>query len=184
MGLGRGYEGQDCSLARSLELIGERWTLLVVRDAFFGVRRFRDFVAHLDVPRAVLASRLHDLVQAGVLQKQPCGQGSAREEYVLTAMGRELWPAVYALSQWGERYLTTGGRRRVFRHAECGTGLDAAGNCPHCGRWIAVDEIEVLPGPGLNLQGRTDAVSLELRLPHRLLTPLQTRPELEQPEAE
>src|SRR6201996_7486183 len=95
MALPKDYTGEGCSLARALEVVGERWTLLIVRDAFFGVRRFSDFAAHLDIPRAVLTHRLAALVGAGVLAAAPGPHG--HDEYSLTAKGLDLWPVVRSL---------------------------------------------------------------------------------------
>ena len=100
MPLGTDYPGQSCSLARTLEIVGERWTLLILRDLFFGVRRFTDLQRHLDIPRAVLTSRLNALVEEGVVERRPYQAG--RDEFVLTACGEELWPAVHSLMQWGD----------------------------------------------------------------------------------
>jgi DNA-binding HxlR family transcriptional regulator len=172
MPLGNGYAGQDCSLARALELVGERWTPLVLRDAFFGVRRYGDFRAHLDIPRAVLSDRLRTLVAAGVLAKEPYSE--SREEYVLTDIGRQLWPVLYSLSMWGERNLpAVDGPRRLFAHAACGTRLGPGGGCPACGTTPEPAELEIRPGPGADLR-RTDPVSVALRRPHRMLTPLES----------
>jgi DNA-binding HxlR family transcriptional regulator len=170
MALGTDYGGQDCSLARALELVGERWTPLILRDAFVGVRRYRDFLDHLDIPRAVLAARLQALVDAGVLTKERYQDSPPRDEYVLTAMGRELWPALHLLSQWGERHLSEHGPRRVYTHLPCGSRLEA-GACPACGT-VRPEDVEVRPGPGAGTT-RTDAVSVALRQPHRLLDPLR-----------
>lgn len=170
--LGRYYEGQDCSLARALELLGERWTMLLVRDAFYGVRRYADFLAHLDIPRAVLADRLRTLTEAGVLARRRYSDSPPRDEYVLTDRGRELWAPFYLLSQWGERHLSAAGPRRLFAHADCGTLLDPTGACPRCGRLAPPEEIEMRPGPGQQDDHRTDPVSQALRRPHRLLQPL------------
>src|SRR5690349_4757082 len=95
--LGKDYEGQDCALARALEVVGERWTLLIIRDAFYGVQRFSDFQAHLDIPRAILAQRLNGLVDTGILERSPDVAHAGRQLYRLTAAGRELWPALHAL---------------------------------------------------------------------------------------
>src|SRR5260370_17135125 len=94
MALPNDYPGQACSLARSLEIIGERWTLLIVRDAFWGVRRFADFLDHLRLPRAVLSSRLKTLTAAGVMTRVA---GERHLEYELTEKGRPLWPALLSL---------------------------------------------------------------------------------------
>lgn len=173
MPLGRDYAGQDCAIARALEVIGERWTMLVLRDCFYGVRRFADLRAHLDIPRAVLANRLDGLVDAGVLERQPYAPG--RDEYVLTEAGIALWPTLYALWRWGDRYATPAdGAHRAFAHAACPTGpagdVDAAGRCPACGAVPPPGELEVRPV--VVSTRRDDPVSLALRRPHRLLTPV------------
>ena len=113
MPLGTDYPRQSCSLARTLEIVGERWTLLILRDLFFGVRRFTDLQRHLDIPRAVLTSRLNALVEAGVVERRPYSAG--RDELHLTECGEELWPSVHALMQWGERHRSPAGPRRAVR---------------------------------------------------------------------
>lgn len=170
MPLGTDYARQDCSLARALEYVGERWTMLILRDAFLGVRRFSDFQAHLDISRAVLTTRLDALVTDGLLSRT----GSGHPEYELTETGEALWPAMYALLQWGDHLTTPGAPRRLYRHVGCGeVGLD--GHCASCGRAPAVRDIEVRPGPGADPTLRDDPVSVALRRPHRLLEPLALR---------
>ncbi|HEV7649908.1 MAG TPA: helix-turn-helix domain-containing protein [Actinophytocola sp.] len=171
MALGREYERQNCALARALEVVGERWTILVLRDLFFGVRRFTDLQAHLDIPRAVLTDRLTRLVDEGVLTRTEYRRG--RHEYTLTPHGRELWPTLFALSTWGERHNSPDGPRRIFSHAPCKADLVPSGQCPSCGELPPPEEIDIRPGPGLGRE-RTDQVSIALREPHRLLTPLRT----------
>ena len=165
MPLGNDYAGQSCSMARTLEIVGERWTLLIVRDLLFGVRRFTELQRHLDIPRAVLAGRLATLEEQGIVDR--AGRG-----YVLSERGLDLWPAVHALMQWGERHCTDGRPRRVFLHAACGKELDASGACPACGREPEAAELETRPGPGAGPPLREDPVSVKLREPHRLLQPL------------
>jgi DNA-binding HxlR family transcriptional regulator len=167
--LGKDYEAQDCSLARALGVIGERWTLLIVRDAFYGVRRFNDFHAHLDIPRAVLADRLAGLVEDGVLERRPDPEHAGRHLYELTAAGRDLWPALYALLIWGDRYRHP--NSRVFKHAACGTTLDDRGHCATCGLTPDPDDILTEPRQG-RARTRTDKVAIALRTPHRLLEPI------------
>ncbi|HEY7483091.1 MAG TPA: helix-turn-helix domain-containing protein [Streptosporangiaceae bacterium] len=169
MALGKDYEGQDCNLARALELIGERWTLLVVRDALYGVRRFGDFQAHLDIPRAVLAERLQHLVQAGVLEKRRYQPSPPRDEYVLTGMGQELWPVVFTLSRWAKRHLPHAHSDRIYRHIACGTELGAMAVCPVCEVAVPAGDVEMSPGSGT---ARLDHVSRALDRPHRLLQPV------------
>ena len=118
--LGKDYVGQDCGIARALEVIGERWTLLIVRDALYGVRRFRDFQAHLDVPKAVLSDRLSGLVEHGILERRPDPHHAGRSLYELTEAGRELWPVLHALVVWGDHNNLP--NSRLFRHDVCGTG--------------------------------------------------------------
>ncbi len=167
--LGNQYERQECSLARTLEVVGERWTLLIVRDAFYGVQRFNDFQAHLDIPRAVLADRLEGLVQDGVLDRLPDPAHAGRHLYELTDAGRELWPALHALLVWGGHHRQP--NSRAFKHAVCGTELDDAGRCPECAVTPAPDQIVIAPRRGRGL-GRTDPVSVALRSEHRLLAPI------------
>lgn len=163
MALGKDYAAQDCSLARALEVVGERWTLLIVRDAFYGVRRFSDFLAHLDVPRAVLSARLQSLVESGVLAKDG-------HDYVLTGMGKELWPVVHTLARWGEEHLSAE-PCRLFVHAGCGGRVGTDGVCPACGHRVPLEDMEIHAGPGA--RHRDDPVSRLLRTPHRLLEPLR-----------
>jgi DNA-binding HxlR family transcriptional regulator len=169
--LGKDYENQDCALARTLEVVGERWTLLIVRDAFYGVRRFNDFQAHLDIPKAVLSDRLAGLVDEDILERRPDPGHAGRHLYELTPAGRDLWPVLNALLAWGGRHRHT--NSRLFRHAACGTRLDDAGNCPQCGVTPAPEDIVTERRRG---RGRTrrDPVSVALREPHRLLEPLET----------
>ncbi|WP_137992109.1 winged helix-turn-helix transcriptional regulator [Streptomyces vilmorinianum] len=174
MPLPRDYSGQTCALARSMEIIGERWTLLIVRDAFYGVRRFGEFAVHLGLPRAVLTDRLSTLTQAGVLERLP--DTGRREVYGLTPKGVALWPAVRALTSWGEEfYAAGGGPRRVFRHATDDAPIAGDGRCTGCGAPVPVGDILVTPGPGLApVAEDADPVTAALARPHRLLQPLLT----------
>jgi DNA-binding HxlR family transcriptional regulator len=172
MTLPKEYAGERCSLARALEVVGERWTLLIVRDAFFGVRRFGDFAAHLDIPRAVLTSRLAALVEAGVLALVPGGHG--HDEYALTGQGRDLWPVIRSLLVWGDEYYSEAGPRRVFRHAGDNGDVPPDGVCEACGDVVDSADLVVAPGPGLAaIPAKADPVSVALNTPHRLLEPLR-----------
>ena len=167
--LGKDYERQDCAIARALEVIGERWTLLIVRDALYGVRRFSDFHAHLDVPKAVLSERLTSLVEHGIMERRPDPDHAGRSLYQLTTAGRDLWPVLHAMLVWADNHDFPNSRR--FVHLPCGTELDPAGACPRCALTPAVDEIVMEPRRGRrNL--RDDPVAVALREPHRLLEPL------------
>jgi len=169
--LGSDYAGQDCSIARALEVVGERWTLLIVRDAFLGVRRFNDFQAHLDIPRAVLADRLRHLVEASVLERAPDPDDGRRTVYRLTPAGIELWPVLFALLTWGGRHGRRPATRRRFQHATCGGELDAHGRCPRCGVVPGAADVITMRVPGP--EQREDPVSVALRAPRRLLAPLE-----------
>ena len=104
--LKRDYQGQDCSIARALEIVGERWTLLIVRDAFRGLRRFEEFQANLGIARNVLTDRLNRLVAEGILERVLYHEKPERYEYQLTAKGRDLNIALAGLRQWGDQYLS------------------------------------------------------------------------------
>lgn len=174
MALGIDYARQDCSLARALELVGERWTLLIVRDCFFGVRRFGDFRIHLDISKAVLAQRLGALVDAGLLERRARTFEGGHENYVPTPALERLWPAIFALSYWGEEQTAKpAGKRRKFMHAPCGTDLGPLGMCPECGVAPGPHDIDTDIGPGYDPDTRSDEVSMQLRTRRRLLTPLR-----------
>lgn len=169
--LGKDYQRQDCSLARALEVIGERWTLLIVRDAFYGVRRFNDFQVHLDIPKAVLSDRLSGLADDGILERRRDPDHAGRHIYELTPAGRDLWPVLHALLVWGGHHRSP--NSRTFQHATCGTPLDDAGRCPTCQLTPGPEDIVTEPRPGRGTL-RDDPVSAALRAPHRLLDPVET----------
>jgi len=169
--LGTGYAQQDCNLARALEVVGERWTMLVLRDCFYGVRRFGDLLAHLDISRAVLTDRLASLVAAGVLERRVEGGYPA---YGLTEAGIALWPTLYGLLRWGARYAPGAGPPpRTFVHGVCETELDENGRCPRCGRLPRPEDVVTVPAAG-STTDRSDPVSRALLEPRRLLSPLET----------
>jgi DNA-binding HxlR family transcriptional regulator len=171
--LGKDYVAQDCALARALEVVGERWTLLILRDAFYGVRRFNDFQAHLDIPKAVLSDRLSGLVEDGILERRLDPEHAGRHLYELTDAGRDLWPTLYALLMWGSRHRAP--NSRVFKHAACGTPLDEYGHCAACGVIPGAQDVLVEPRRGPRRRARrNDPVAIALRMPHRLLEPIET----------
>ncbi|NGN67157.1 helix-turn-helix transcriptional regulator [Streptomyces sp. A7024] len=168
MALGKDYVTQECGIARALEIVGERWTLLVLRDAFYGVRRYNDFLTHLGIPRAVLATRLQALTDAGVMEKRAGEHG--RHEYVLTEAAYGLWPALHALRVWG-RDLTGSDPVYVFTHAACGTELGAYGECPECAVPVPPVEVAMRRGSGVP-KDPEHPVNRALEQPRRLLDPL------------
>ncbi|MET9002844.1 helix-turn-helix domain-containing protein [Amycolatopsis sp. Hca4] len=170
MALPSTYADRNCSVARALEVLGERWTLLIVRDAFYGVRRFGDFATQLGIPRAVLTSRLKLLVREGVLVRDD----EARPvEYRLTGKGVELWPILRAMMAWGDAHYSPAGEKRTLRHDRDGGLLDHEGRCRECGESVAVPETRIEPGPGFEpANPNPDPVSALLNTPRRLLEPL------------
>jgi DNA-binding HxlR family transcriptional regulator len=147
--LQRDYPGQVCSIARSLEVIGERWTLLIVRDAVVGAERFEEFQTSLGIATNVLANRLRLLCDEGVLERTPDPDRPGRPKYTLTPKGRELAPALIALMKWGDRhYPSPGGPPRLTLHVGCGGDVGADLHCTRCGQPVGRGEIELPPGPG------------------------------------
>jgi DNA-binding HxlR family transcriptional regulator len=147
--LGRDYAGQTCSIARTLEVIGERWTMLIVRDVFLGLRRFDDIQADLGIARNVLAARLERLVETGVLEKARYQERPPRHEYRLTDKGRDLWPVIVELVQWGDRHAPgPDGPPVVYRHRDCGGALGSGRVCGTCGAVVERSGVFVEPGPG------------------------------------
>jgi DNA-binding HxlR family transcriptional regulator len=142
------YEGQNCSIARSLELIGERWTLLIIREAFLGTRRFDDFQRALGVARNVLQTRLERLVEEGILRRVQYQERPARFEYRLTDKGIDLWPVLVALLQWGDRHAAPDGPPVVLRHRDCGGELDDRRRCVRCGAELGARDVVGVAGPG------------------------------------
>ena len=135
-----------CSIAASLGIVGDRWTILILRDAFRGLRRFDEFRRDLDIPRAVLADRLRRLVDAGVMTKREYQDRPVRHEYRLTRMGIELSPILVALMQWGDRWLSEDGAPTLLVHEPCGTEVDLGFHCWTCERSFPPTEISSRPG--------------------------------------
>lgn len=145
--LKRDYEGQNCSIARALEVVGERWTLLIVRDAFLGLRRFDQFQQSLGIARNVLTDRLNRLVEEGILERVRYSERPERYEYRLTAKGRELNIALAGLRQWGDRYLSDKPPHLLRRKAD-GKPVVAA-LVPKGADVLRLEDVESVPGPGL-----------------------------------
>jgi DNA-binding HxlR family transcriptional regulator len=147
--LQRGYPNQVCSIARSLEVVGERWTLLILRDAVLGMTRFEEFQADLGIASNVLTDRLKWLCDEGVLERVADPDRPGRPKYVLTSKGSELGPALILLMKWGDRhYPAPKGPPRLTLHVGCGGSIGADLRCDRCGRQPAPGEIDLAPGPG------------------------------------
>jgi DNA-binding HxlR family transcriptional regulator len=144
------FADMNCTLARSLEVVGEWWTLLILRDCFLGVRRFDDFRRRLGISRNVLSERLDKLVADGILERRPYQDNPVRCEYRLTDKGRDLWPVIVTLRQWGDRWLAGDGQEpAVMIHEPCGQATTAVLHCEACGEPIGPRQVRIEPGPGL-----------------------------------
>jgi DNA-binding HxlR family transcriptional regulator len=146
--------------------VGERWTLLIMRDAFYGARRFSDFRSHLGIPKAVLADRLAFLVEQGVLTKESA-------EYELTVTGKQLWPMIWSMITWGNENYLEKPNRRTYRHAECRGAIGPDRSCQRCGRVPDVGDLVAHPPQRPRDPHRDDPVSRALRRPHRMLEPIR-----------
>jgi DNA-binding HxlR family transcriptional regulator len=138
------YSGQSCALARALEIIGERWTLLIVRDAFHGLSRYDEFLTSLGISTNILSARLQKLVEQGVFEKT-----AARGRYRLTKKGRDLFPVVLTLMAWADRHEPgPDGPEVLILHKACGHDAGGSLRCEHCGKAVGLDDLHVVPVPG------------------------------------
>lgn len=147
--LRRDYPGLDCSVAKALEVIGERWSLLIVRAVMHGNRRFGEMQESLGIARNVLSARLERLVEEDILERRAYQESPPRYEYFLTQKGLDLWPALIALLNWGDRYSPSpDGPRRLIVHKECGGTVSERGICEKCGKILTARDARQVPGPG------------------------------------
>ena len=147
--LPRTYEDQNCSIARALEVLGDRWTILVMREAFMRVRRFEDFQRNLGIARNVLTDRLGRLVEEGILKRVPYQDRPARFEYRLTDKGVDLWPVLVSLMKWGDRHSPAdAGPPTLILHRDCGGEVDERFRCERCGADVDARSAEATRGPG------------------------------------
>ena len=141
------FAEMNCSVAQSLEAVGEWWTLLIIRDALLGITRFDEFSARLGISRNILTQRLETLVAQDILVKQAYQHNPVRYDYRLTEKGRDLWGVIDALRQWGDCW-TTDEPPVVIRHLGCGHIVDVVPTCPECGEVVRVDAVRAERGPG------------------------------------
>ncbi|MDA3650109.1 helix-turn-helix transcriptional regulator [Saccharopolyspora indica] len=147
--LGRTYDTQVCSAARALEAVGERWSLLIVRDVLFaGATRFADF-QRLGIATNVLAKRLDALVDSGILERRPGADHSDRGGYAATRKGLDLAPVIIALTQWGDRWAAPDGPPILYRHTGCGGPIVERTTCSNCGEITDLAQVHVVHGPGM-----------------------------------
>lgn len=137
----------NCSIARSVAVIGDRWTLMILRDGFLGVRRFEDFERRLGISRSVIADRLKHLVDEGVLRREPYQDNPVRHEYRLTPKGLDLHPVIMAIVHWGDVHAAgEAGPPMIHRHKACGCDFHAVQVCSECGEPVTARDVEVRAG--------------------------------------
>ncbi|MBZ2199523.1 winged helix-turn-helix transcriptional regulator [Occultella gossypii] len=148
--LGKTYESQVCSISRTLEMVGERWSLLIIRNAAFaGMTRFGEFRRSLGIATNVLQSRLDGFVEHGLMERRPSPEQPTVPEYVLTDKGSDLVPALVALTAWGDRWAAPDGPPILYRHAGCGDAVGHHLTCTTCGLMDDPTQVEAHPGPGM-----------------------------------
>lgn len=147
--LGKTYERENCSAARALEQVGERWSLLIIRDALFrGRRQFGEFQRSLGLASNVLATRLDGFVVAGIMERRSYSSHKGHYEYLLTDKGRDLAPVVIALTAWGDRWAAPNGPPIRYRHRDCGGEIAPSLLCSRCHHLAGAEAIEAEPGAG------------------------------------
>jgi len=138
-----------CSVARTVDILGDWWTPLVLRESYLGVRRFDDFQHRLGIGRNILTQRLGRLVDEGLLARRPYQERPLRHEYVLTDKGRDFYPVMAAITRWGDAWLDGGeGPPVILHHTRCDHDMHAEVVCSECGEPIEVREVRARPGPG------------------------------------
>lgn len=149
----------NCSVAQCLEVIGEWWTMLIVRDAFLGVTRFEAFQRRLGISRNVLHERLSHLVDEGVLERVRYSERPPRDEYRLTVKGRALWPVLTAMRQWGDEFAAPGGPPVEALHRGCGHVTSVVLTCASCGEPLGPRDVTLRRGPGAREDSALDALA-------------------------
>jgi DNA-binding HxlR family transcriptional regulator len=148
--LGKTYESEVCSIARALEVVGERWSVLIVRNALFaGSTRYSDFQRSLGIASNILTTRLDGFVEAGIMRRHQYSDQPPLYEYLLTEKGRDLAPALIALTEWGDRWAAPDGPPIRYSHCVCGSDVSHQVVCATCGRVEDPAEVQALPGPGM-----------------------------------
>lgn len=151
-----------CMIARAVDVLGEQWTLLIIRDVFFGIRHFDEFQRSLGIARNILATRLAKLVDEDILSREPNPDDRRKVEYRLTKRGRELLPIIVGLTQWGTRWLTRPGELRPFSlvDRETGASIDRIEVRSTTGRVLGARDFEIVAGPGLTDEIRRSVPAL------------------------
>jgi DNA-binding HxlR family transcriptional regulator len=149
----RPFEDQNCSIAGALAIVGERWTLLVIREVLLGRRRFQDIKRNTGVAPNILSDRLDTLVEHGIVERRLYSEHPESYEYVPTQKGLDLNPVLVTLLRWGDQHVTgPDAAPRVVVHAACGHDADPRLHCSHCGDELAARDTRVRPGPGATVE--------------------------------
>jgi DNA-binding HxlR family transcriptional regulator len=147
--LGRTYDRENCSAARTLEIVGERWSLLIIRNAMFaGSTRFTEFQRQLGIAPNILSSRLDRFVEAGLMRARPLTGDAQTREYMLTRKGLDLQPVIIALTEWGDRWAAPQGPPITYQHEGCGGRIHQRLSCEDCHTAPAPAHVRTRPGPG------------------------------------
>jgi DNA-binding HxlR family transcriptional regulator len=158
------FARMQCSLARGLELIGDWWSPLIIRDLYLDIARFDELVEDLGISRNLLTRRLAWLVRNGVVERRAYQQKPARYEYRLTEAGRDLVPAILALTAWGDRWARPKeGSPILFVHKSCGRQFRPQVTCSECGEPVSADTVAAVPGPGGAAKAGTRVLAKRLR---------------------
>lgn len=144
----KSFADMHCSVAQCVEVVGEWWSMLIIRDAFLGVTRFDEFQERLGIARNILNQRLTRLVEEGVMDKVAYSDHPPRYDYRLTTKGRDLWPVVTAMRQWGDKYAAPDGPPLRIVHKKCGKVSQAVMTCSVCGEPLTPRDVRAVRGPG------------------------------------
>ena len=144
----KSFQDMTCSVAQCLEVVGEWWTMLIVRDLFLGVRRFDALQTRLGISRNILTERLDHLIAHGVVERRPYQERPTRYDYVLTEKGRALWPVLNAMRQWGDEWSAPNGPPVELVHRACGHRTHAVTTCATCGEPMGTSDVQAVAGPG------------------------------------
>ncbi len=149
----KSFAAMNCSVAQCLEVVGEWWSVLLIRDALLGVTKFDDFWRRLGISKNILASRLNHLIDRGVMYKSQYSTKPERYEYLLTDKGRDLWTVISAMREWGDRYEAPNGPPVEVQHRTCGHVTNMIAVCSHCGERLESRDLKMVSGPGATEPG-------------------------------
>jgi DNA-binding HxlR family transcriptional regulator len=155
----KSFEDMNCSVAQTLEVVGEWWSMLIVRDCFLGVTRFDDFQARLGIARNILTNRLEHLIERGVLVRVPYQDHPVRYDYRLTDKGRDLWLVLTAMRQWGDRWEAADGPPVVVEHRACGHQTHVVPTCSECGGALDARSVIARSGPGARSRPASELIA-------------------------